>query len=454
MATDLLATVRKIDTLGRAWRVIHDNGRSSQSRDTRREIEEFASHAERRLTKISRQLSLDAFKFQPAQGIEAKKKSGGIRPLVIAPVESRIVQRSIHDVLLTVPAIRQLAENPFSFGGVRKAKGQTRGAVPAAIQAVVGTLGTRRCYVTRSDIASFFTRISKAEVTRIVEEATAQPKFVDLFRAAIAVELANMASLRDFAAFPIHEIGVAQGNCLSPLLGNLLLASFDREMNAQGAHCFRYIDDFLILAEDPTAAEEQFSKAKRLLRQHGMDVNEKTKRSDSISGFEFLGIEIANGAVRPSRASRSRLLTNISAILEDGKLALRQYRRSGHIDPHDTLVRILQEVRLTVMGWGRHYSFCNETNVLQQMDDSINQMLRSYLGLYGNIAKRASGLNAKRRILGVPLLQDLTRDPLVWGAPSSRPVRPAPLHAPLSPHQSPTASVRRPRCLDRSSTVR
>src|SRR4029077_16928618 len=151
MTAGLIQDVRKIETLGRAWRVIHENGRSSQSRDTRREIEEFANHAESRLTRIQRQLSHGAFRFAPAKGIETPKKDRrGFRPLVIAPVESRIVQRAVHDVLLKVPSIRRRTANPYSFGGVRKAEGKTVAAVPAAIQAALTAMRDGAAYAIAS----------------------------------------------------------------------------------------------------------------------------------------------------------------------------------------------------------------------------------------------------------------------------------------------------------------
>src|SRR5437879_518372 len=137
----LLEQVRAIDTLGRAWRTILENGRSSRSILTRREIEEFARTSESCLTRIQRQLNRGCFKFGPATGVPVPKKGKNeIRPLVIAPVESRIVQRAIHDVLLRVPSITRYVENPFSFGGIAKKPGKDLGAVPAAIQAALAAI--------------------------------------------------------------------------------------------------------------------------------------------------------------------------------------------------------------------------------------------------------------------------------------------------------------------------
>jgi RNA-directed DNA polymerase len=413
MAT-LIERVRKIDTLGRAWRVILQNGLSSQCLSTRRETEEFARNSESRLTRIQRQLCAGSFEFGPAKGVPIPKPGKkAVRPLVVAPIASRVVQRAIHDVLLEVPSIRQFTENPFSFGGVRRKQGRL-GAVPAAIQAVLEVIRSGSTYVVRSDISAFFTKIPKPAVTAIVANTTQDAEFVELFRKAIAVELENLASLRERVSdFPIHEIGVAQGNSLSPLLGNLFLCDFDQQMNAGAERCLRYIDDFLILAPTRALADEAFSRAVGLLSKLGLEVNEKTLPGDSNRGFTFLGIDLENGAIRPSKDAKRRLLDNVSEILEDSEHAIRAYRKGLTINPQRCLIRTLAEVRGVVQGWGSHYSFCNEKNIFGQLDSAIDDMLRTYLGSYAEQIRR-SDPRGRRHLLGVPLLNELASRPFSW----------------------------------------
>ena len=98
--------------------------------------------------------------------------------------------------------------------------------------------------------------------------------------------------------FPIYEVGVAQGNSLSPLLGNILLKDFDRRMNEGDCTCLRYIDDFLILAPNAKAARSRFRLAKRLLSELDMSLSEEKSSEGAINvdnQFEFLGVELANG---------------------------------------------------------------------------------------------------------------------------------------------------------------
>jgi retron-type reverse transcriptase len=425
----LTEQVREIDTLGRAWHVIYENGRSSLSLDTRRQIKEFALRALSRITKIQRQLNMGAFQFEPAKGIAVPKGKNGIRPIVVAPVESRIVQRAIHDVLLKVPSIRQYAEDPFSFGGVRKAQGKNLAAVPAAIRAVLDAIESGSRYVIRSDISSFFARIPKPTVTAIVARATNDAKFMELFNEAIRVELQNLVALRQsIVEFPIHEIGVAQGNSLSPLLGNLLLYEFDSEMNSGICTCIRYVDDFIILAPDRAVAEHQFCRGLQLLKEHGLTVNEKTVRTDVKRPFTFLGIDLSNGAIRPSEKSRKRLLTRIEEVLEDGVRACRSHKKTGRMDQSASLVRTLYEVRGIVTGWGKHYSFCNETNIFAQLDEAIDKRVGSYLGAYRD-ARKGTDRRGSRHLIGVPLLEDFVSDPFVWK--TMRVTTPPPLRANL-----------------------
>jgi len=417
MTEPFVKQVRSMRTLGPAWNTIYANGRSSVSPSTRREIEEFSRSAFPSLARIQRQLSQNAFKFRPAIGIPVRKKDkASVRPLVLAPIESRIVQRAILDVLTPIPSIRHIAENPYSFGGVRKLAGADLAAVPAAIKAVLdGIKDVRATYVIRSDISAFFTRISKINVTSVVEKAVNEPEFLELFSQAIAVELDNIASLDRYRSlFPITEIGVAQGCSLSPLLGNIILAEFDREMNAGACRCIRYIDDFVILAPDRKTGEAQLSVARTLLNRLGMQTSsEKTQRGDPTRGFQFLGIELCNGVIMPTREARKKLMKSVDELFDQSASAFRLFGKTGIIPPALTLTRTLYEVNATQTAWGRHYKFCNTKSIFNQIDTMIGERLRHYLGVYSAECGRTTP-TAKRHLLGFQFLEDMVDSPLEW----------------------------------------
>jgi len=416
MPVSLISRVRRKRTLAKAWRVISSNARSSQSSETRREVDLFALDADVHLDRIQRQLNRNKFRFEPARGVPIPKKGKDtIRPIVVAPIDSRIVQRAIHDVLLTVPKIKALASHPCSFGGVQKTPDQMLGAVPAAIQAVLIGIAEGARFVIRSDISAFFTRIPKPVVISIVSEAIEDPEFLRLFKEALEVELENLAALGIHASdFPLGEVGVAQGSSLSPLMGNLLLYEFDEEMNKGDCRCIRYIDDFLIMARDQESAQKSFSQAATLLKRYGLSTSQsKTFRGSIERGFQFLGIEIGNGRIIPTKESRNKLLAKVKERLDASLEELSSSKECKALDRAHTLIRTLTEVSGIVNGWGHHYSFCNEKNVVGQLDMRLDQLIHEYSRRYASVRK-SSDWKKSRRMLGVPLLEELATSPLTW----------------------------------------
>jgi hypothetical protein len=92
---------------------------------------------------------------------------------------------------------------------------------------------------------------------------TTDQKFIDLFYQGICIDLDNAEDLsRQKDLFPYGDVGVGQGVCLSPFVGNLILSDFDKQMNAGDCVCIRYIDDIIIVAPSGKAASSRMRLAK------------------------------------------------------------------------------------------------------------------------------------------------------------------------------------------------
>jgi len=422
--TPLLKKVWSINNLERAWRVINENSRNSKSEEVKKEIEQFRDDAPRRLRSLSSKLSKRSFKFPLAKGVPIFKHDGHgkvdktkFRPIVLATVESRIVQRSILDVLLAVPELQKFIHTPYSFGGIKKTKETDLAAVPAAIKAVLNHIGAGASYVTCADISKFFTRIPKPMVEGIVERAVNDAAFMTLFRDAISIELSNMADLREMAeAFPIHDIGVAQGNSLSPLLGNIFLHDFDRAMNEGDCRCVRYIDDIIILAPNPRAVQSRFRRAERMLAEYGMSFSAEKSSGKAASikdRFDFLGIEFSNGLIRPASRAQSKMLSGIAASFDESRKKYRLLKNGERIPKSYSLISTLKRVDGMIQGWGKHYRFCNDKVALQNIDSKISGMIRAYLGEYAQARSSASDIE-KRSLLGIDLLSQIELNSFEW----------------------------------------
>jgi RNA-directed DNA polymerase len=415
----LALQVRTTKVIEEAWHAIKRNARTSKSEVTKNEIATFEANLSTNLRRLRRELQQKKFVFPAARGIKipkGKNDKSSFRPLVVTSVESRIVQRAVHDVLVSVHAIQKFVRTPFSFGGIKKKVDDDLAAVPAAIQAVLGAIGGGGRFVIRADIEKFFMRIPKSAVTDIVAKSVDDKEFVELFMRAIAVELENMAQLREHAsAFPIEDIGVAQGNSLSPLLGNLFLYEFDLELNKRpDVRCIRYIDDFIIVAPDRGIAENTFAKAQHMLAKLGMSISPgKTQRATIDQGFEFLGIDLSNGFIRPSKKAQKRVLASIDSTLMESRKAFREHARTEELAHRLSLLETLQKVAGVMQGWGKHYRFCNDTICFERLDREVQTLIRTYIAIYREEWGKTDD-PGRWRLLGIEALGQIERQPFIW----------------------------------------
>jgi RNA-directed DNA polymerase len=422
---DYLKAVHKLDNLERAWRVIQQNGRTSKSDTVRLELERFAEDAQHNLRSLQGRLVRGSFKFEKAKGVPIPKldakgrATGKIRPIVLAPVESRIVQRAILNVLIEVEALEPYVKTAYSFGGIRSKRQRSEqgradalSAVPAAIHAVLTEIG-------RGDIRAFFTRISKDHVLSVIGDAVGDDHadFLAFLRRAISVELENLALLKEKAAdFPTEEIGVAQGNSLSPLLGNIALAEFDRIMNDGDCRCIRYIDDFIIMAPTQKAANARLSKAVKLLDALKMELSpeKSSKGGTPVSDeFEFLGIAICPGLIRPSTKAQARFISSVTQSFAEARKAMLAIKSGQDVERDQTLIATLKRVDGMIDGWGKHYWFCNDGQSFAALDQRIAAQVAAFLGCYRTV--REAIAPAKRMsLLGLPELAQIEREPFEY----------------------------------------
>ena len=406
--------VRSQAILHNAWRKVRENGLQSPCKDTREKVREFDRDVVRGLRQIADQLRGIRFRFEPQIGIRKRRAGKTPRPLVVAAVRNRIVQRAILDVLQLEPAIQEILSTPTSFGGIRD-----RG-VRCAIATACRTIEAGAKYYIRSDIQDFFARIPRLHVLAQIEDQVRDPDFTNLLHAATDTILANLDEIgEDAYLFPLREMGVAQGSPLSPLLGNILLRDLDRDMNARGITCLRYIDDLILFGPTASRVRKAFESAQRSLGSLGMRAYDprtdatKAEEGDVSDGFTFLGCHIGRGSlIQPVKAAKKKLLASVKDALTEGRRGIVIATDEGRPKvPQRRYVQALTDVDNILKGWGHAFSFCNGRMVFTELDRKIDEMLSDFKAFAGRYASGKSQA-VHRRILGVHLLEDTPYLPL------------------------------------------
>ncbi len=355
-------------TLGAAWVHVRRSASLSTSSAVRAEARRFDEDAERRLDRIAAELREERFAFPPARGVALSRAGKRPRPLVIAPVEGRIVARALLDVLQSTPAVAAaFLAVPSSFGGL-----PGRG-VEQAVAAAVAAVARGAVFYVRSDIAEFFRAIPRARALAAATAQAGDARLVHLLDLATRTELGNLAELGDHAAlFPDADTGVAQGGSLSTLLGNALLRGFDEAMNGRGIACLRYVDDLLFLGARASHVKKAFASAVKHLAALGLRAYDPDREPDkagaghAAGGIEWLGCEIKDGHARPSVKSRRALIARVERILGESERT---------VGGASSALAAVEEV---ITGFRGAYGFCSSPEIFRSLDGQIGRRVERY----------------------------------------------------------------------------
>jgi RNA-directed DNA polymerase len=225
-----------------------------------------------RLTDLKDRIHRGAYRALPSRRVYIPKPDGRQRPLGIAALEDKIVQRAVVEVL---NAIWEEDFLGFSYG-FRPGRGQ-HDALDAL---AVGITGRRVSFILDADIAGFFDTVSHEWLIKFVEHRIADRRVVRLIRKWLKVGV-----MEDGVARPGTE-GTPQGAVISPLLANIYLHYvFDlwaqqwRQRHARGdVILVRYADDIVAGFEHQAEAERFLADMRVRMAAFGLTLHpEKTR---------------------------------------------------------------------------------------------------------------------------------------------------------------------------------
>ena len=301
---------------------------------------------------IREQLLSGTYKPQPVRRVEIPKPDGGVRKLGIPTVLDRFTQQAVLQVLQK-RWDRTFSEHSYGFRPGRSA----HQAVEAAQKYIVA--GYRWCV--DLDLEKFFDRVSHDKLMAKIAERISDKRLLKLVRAFLTAGV-----MEGGLVSPVDE-GTPQGGPLSPLLSNLVLDEFDRELEQRGHRFVRYADDCNIYVRSRRAGERVMESLKRFITTKlKLKVNESKSAVAEPRERKFLGFSFTSG-----ESPKRRIAPQAVKRFKERVRELTRRTRGISIE------RMAKELTLYLRGWIGYFGKCQTPSVLKSLEEWMRRRLRS-----------------------------------------------------------------------------
>ena len=290
---------------------------------------EYGRGLEGRLLDLHRRVHTGAYRPTPVRRVNIPKLDGGTRPLGVAALEDKILQKAVVDILLTPIYEAEFIGFSYGFRPGRRAHD--------ALDALAYGIDRRRVnWIVDADISRFFDEIDRDWMIRFLEVRIGDRRLVGLLakwlRAGVMEEGRSVDTGR----------GTPQGSVVSPLLANVYLhyvldlwvARKWRPQEARGEMIIvRYADDYVVGFEHRGDAERFLRNLKVRFARFGLELhpgktrllefgryaeaNRRARGQGRPETFDFLGFTYYCRKDRRGRfgLSRATIIDGINAIL-------------------------------------------------------------------------------------------------------------------------------------------
>lgn len=347
-------------------------------------VEDYEENLEANLRGLLSRLHRGSYCPMPSLRANIPKGNGKTRPLGIACVEDKLVQRAV------VMIMEQIYEVDFydtSYGC------RPKRSCHQALATLGRIIATRRVnWVSDADIKGFFDNVDHQRLVELLQIRISDPKLLALIKRFLKAGVMIDGQLE------ATEDGVPQGASLSPLLANVYLHYvldqwFERDVKprlAGEAYLIRFADDFICCFElESDARRYQTVLPKRLARFSLSIAEEKTKlirfgrfaRRDcqrlgegAPSTFDFLGFTHYCGRTRAGRFKLKRK-TSTKKL----RVKLRDMRLWFHHQLSTPIGEMWPTLNAKLRGHYQYYGINDNWPMLMAFRSKVRRMAKRHL---------------------------------------------------------------------------
>ena len=274
----LFDKLSSVEGLRMGWYRVNEGKKNAHGIDNQT-VEMFGDHLEAELNKLSEELRSRTYRCKPLCRVIIPKADGGGRPIGISCVRDRVVQSACLNLL---DRIFDPTFSPFSFGF------RSQRSAHHAVSFVRGMIKTGGNWAVVADIQKCFDTLDHDVLLNLLAARVRDQSVLDL------IQLWLKAEVLDLFEFFSSDVGVSQGEAISPFLANVYLDPLDKHFESLGIRFARYADDISII----TDTEEEAAKALGIM---GGFLNNplrlalmpaKTNYVPVAGGFDFLGFTL------------------------------------------------------------------------------------------------------------------------------------------------------------------